>query len=175
MSGSSDAGKNSGVAAPSQNMALSRRSVDLEKALALELEQVRREGSEMVPVVLRPGVAADAGVGRVPDVAALASQDRGNEVENGRLGDRLVDLAGPRAIGRPGGNSARRYGTRLWEIPARLALAGARIRSGAEPTCKEVTGELEAAQKLIEETGGQAFRGWCDSLAEEIGHAAVEA
>ncbi len=71
--------------------------------------------------------------------------------------------------------AARRYGTRLWEIPARLALAGARIRSGAEPTCKEVTGELEAAQKLIEETGGQAFRGWCDSLAEEIGHAAVEA
>jgi hypothetical protein len=71
--------------------------------------------------------------------------------------------------------AAGRYGTRLWEIPARLALAGARMRSGAEPTCKEVTGELEAAQKLIEETGGQGFRGWCDSLAEEIAHAAVEA
>jgi hypothetical protein len=59
---------------------------------------------------------------------------------------------------------ARQYGTRLWEIPARLSLAAALHRADAVGNAEAARAELEAAQGLIEETGGRAFQPWHDRL-----------
>jgi len=58
------------------------------------------------------------------------------------------------------------YGTRAWEIPARLSLARSLLmtRSARDPAFER---ELEHARELIGQTGARAFRGWWEHLAAE--------
>jgi class 3 adenylate cyclase/tetratricopeptide (TPR) repeat protein len=65
-------------------------------------------------------------------------------------------------------DTATRYGTRLWEIPARLSLAGALHRADASGSAAAVQEELSAAQQLMEDTGGRAFQDWHDRLTGMI-------
>ena len=61
---------------------------------------------------------------------------------------------------------AREYGTRLWEIPARLSLARA-LGMWAVGGERGFGREMEAARELIDETGARAFQGWWEHLLAE--------
>lgn len=62
---------------------------------------------------------------------------------------------------------ARDYGTRLWEIPARLSLAGA-LRSEDEQQKDTIAGELSEAERLIDVTGAEVFRPWLKRESDEV-------
>jgi hypothetical protein len=62
---------------------------------------------------------------------------------------------------------ARDYGTRLWEIPARLSLAGA-LRSEDEQPKDTIAGELSEAERLIDVTGAEVFRPWLKRESDEV-------
>jgi class 3 adenylate cyclase/tetratricopeptide (TPR) repeat protein len=64
-------------------------------------------------------------------------------------------------------NKAREYGTRLWEIPARLSLATA-LRIRGDDQADSVRRELAAARELIEETGAEVFRPWLKRQSGEM-------
>ncbi len=78
---------------------------------------------------------------------------------NGRPGEALP--VAKEALAR-----AREYGTRLWEIPARLSLARSLVLAeSGDDRAPEV--ELEAARGLIEQTGARVFEDWWEDVAAE--------
>jgi len=78
---------------------------------------------------------------------------------DGRSGDALP--IAKEAVAR-----AERYGTRLWEIPARLSLARAlsATDTGHGGAMKR---ELETARGLIDQTGARVFEDWWDRVAAQ--------